>query len=330
MKNSTVVPQKYFNGVVKPEERDRYLKLLLENFKEVGMVAFGQIKFLLKELPKSQNDYDFRTIDNLVVFARKHNLKLHYNTVINNKNSFPDWYLLLKTSQKIEFLKFHVKTIIDRYKNDFYLFKLVNESVRDVDEDFLGTGEKKIDLIAQIFKWAKEESPNTLFMINDFGCFYRKDILTRFIKLVNDVKDKGAQIDVVGEQAHFWGFELPSDEIILNTTNTLNTGTGLPVNITEFDLSYDDTLYEGQKIDPLNEFTDRNGKTFKNWFEYQGYAYKHFYDLCNNSGLVNNFTYWGFVDEEVPWERPGIGIFDYDFNNKNALKSLIKEFLIKK
>lgn len=322
MNVSTVVKQKYFNGVAGVEETQKYLKLVADNFKEVGMVAFGQLKFITQNKPGGIADYNWKSIDNLVDFATKNNLRLHYNAVINNKNSFPDWYWNFSPADRKSFLETHVRAVVGRYKDKFYLYKLVNESVRDEEQNFLGTGESRVELIAQIFKWAKDESPNSLMMINDFGNFYKQDIRQKYIELINAVRKAGGPIDVVGEQGHMWTFELPLDEDMKDTLSQINSETGIPIYITEFDLSYDNSIHGGPKIDPSRTFVTREGTEYINWFDYQAFAYKHFFDLCKNTNFVGGFTFWGFCDEEVAWERPGIGLFDGAFEPKPAFKIL--------
>lgn len=322
MNVSTAVKQKYFNGVANRDETNKYLNILKNNFKEVGMVAFGQIKFLTNQEPKSEGDYNLTVIDNLVDFSKKNNLRLHYNTVINNKNSFPDWYWQLSSEKKKNFLKSHIKKVVNRYKKDFYLFKLVNECVRDKENNFLGTNESKTKLITQMFKWAKEESPASLFMINDFGNFYNKDVRQSYIELVNNIRKEDGPIDVVGLQSHMWSFQLPSNKDIENTLQLFDDEISLPLYITEFDISYDDSLHGGSKIDPQKPFTSREGIKYENWYHYQAFAYKHFFDTCKRAGFVKGFTFWELCDEDVKWERPGIGLFNEKFTPKPAYKLL--------
>jgi len=257
-----------------------------------------------------------------VDFGTKNNLRLHYNTVINNKNSFPDWYWNLSPPDKKSFLESHVRAVVGRYEDQFYLYKLVNEPVRDDEENFLGTDEGRVELIAQIFKWAKEESPNSLMMINDFGNFYKEDVRQRYIALVNKVKKAGGPIDVVGLQGHIWTFELPPDEDAKKALDEINDETELPIYITEFSLSFDNSIYGGLKIDPNVPFVTRKGIKYSNWFDYQGFAYRYFFNLCKKTGYVGGFTFWGFCDEKVAWERPGIGLFDEAFKPKPAFKVL--------
>lgn len=316
MKISTVVPQKYFNGVIKENEREAYLQLLKQNFDNVGMIAFGQLKFLTQEFPEKEADYNWKVIDNFLEATKNLGLNVHYNTVINNKTSYPKWYWDLSKENKLIFLEKHIKTVIGRYKENFYFYKLVNEMVRDQENDFLGTGLDRTYVIAQMFKWAKETSPEIKLMINDFGNFYKRDIRQQYIELINRCLDQGAPIDIVGLQGHMWTFELLDDEVILKTLTEIKEKTKLQVNVTEFDISYDNTIHGGEKIDPIVPFITRNSQKFNNWFEYQKYAYQHFYDLCKTSDLVEELTFWGFVDENVAWERPGIGLYDEKMEEK--------------
>ncbi len=106
------------------------------------------------------------------------------------------------------------------------------------------------------------------------------------------------------------------------TLNAIHEASKLPIFITEFDLSYDNSPqkpYPGSKIDPPEPFRSEVGE-FPNWFEYQAYAYKHFYEVISKKDFVAGLTLWGFSDKDWPdWERPGVGFFDGNFNPKPVL-----------
>lgn len=47
MRTGTAVLAKYLNGVAEENEGRKYRKLLVDNFKEVGMYAFGQLPLIV-------------------------------------------------------------------------------------------------------------------------------------------------------------------------------------------------------------------------------------------------------------------------------------------
>ena len=106
MNIGTIVQPKYFNGVATSEESIEYQNNLIQYFKHVGMLAFGQMPFIAKNGPDPEKDYDWKNIDCLLKFVEKHGIQVHYNTVINShKNSFPDWYYELSAEERKETLE---------------------------------------------------------------------------------------------------------------------------------------------------------------------------------------------------------------------------------
>lgn len=331
MQLATIAPKKYFNGVASAEQKNFFIKKLTENFNVVGTLAFGQMKFIA---PSRPDEYNWEALDSFVAFTKHYNLEAHYNTVINNKFSFPEWYGILSPKQKVNALERHVKNVIGRYRKQFSIYKLVNEVVRDEDDHFFGTDMHKVDLLALLFKWAKEADPQVTVMVNDFGIILREDIRKAYVEMITEIQERGGPIDVVGLQGHLGHpspykppvFQLPSDEVILEAIEYVHTHTSLPVHITEFDLSYENSPqepYEGSAITPNKEFTDIQGRIFADWYAYQAYAYKHFYELCKSMGFVESLTFWNFLDSDtLPNERPGAGFFDEENNPKPAYKAM--------
>ncbi len=327
----TIASQKYFNGIAPTEQTLIFKRLLTQNFKEAGTLAFGQMKFIVNN---DSSCYDWKILDNFVDFAQKNKLNVHYNTVINNKNSFPDWYWKLSPTDKVKSLEAHIRKVLSRYKGKFYLYKLVNEMVRDDEANFLGTNTDRTDLIAKMFQWAKEEDPDALLMINDFAVFVRDDIRKAYIEMINKILEKGGPIDVIGEQGHLGHpspyktpvFQLPTDEMLNLALDEIHSSTKLPIYVTEFDISYDNSPldpYDGSKIDPKLPFTDVNGEQFKSWYLYQAYAYKHFYEVCQVKNFVQGLIFWGFYDgDTLKNERPGTGFFDSEFAPKPVYEEM--------
>ena len=154
------------------------------------------------------------------------------------------------------------------------------------------------------------------------GISTTENVRDKYVELINGVKDAGGQIDTVGLQGHMWTFELPSDNDIKETLEYIHTKTGLPLHITEFDISYDNSIHGGGKIDPQRPFITHDSKEYENWFAYQTFAYTHFAELCDGIDYVQELTFWGCVDEDVEWERSGIGLFDNNMKPKPAFKAL--------
>jgi len=337
MKLATIVSQKYFNNVASSEQKTFFIEQLVRGFRTVGTLAFGQMKFIV---PDAADAYNWGIVDAFLDFTQRYKLEAHYNTVINNKFSFPAWYTALSPGEKVDALEKHIKTVIGRYKDKFVLYKLVNEMVRDEESQFLGTNLSRGELLTLFFKWAREAYPDAKLLINDFAIIVRQDIRESYVNMINSIQEKGGVIDGVGLQCHLGHpspyktpvFQLPSDEMILEALEYVHSKTNLPIFITEFDLSYDNSPgnpHEGASIDPHKEFITILGEKFENWYEYQAYAYSHFYELCNSTRYVESLVFWGFLDRDTLGnERPGVGFFDENNVPKpvyHAMKHLFAE-----
>ncbi len=330
MKVGTIVQAKYFNGVANQDESEKYQELLKNNFRQAGMFAFGQMPFIAKG-PDSSRDYDWKNVDALVDFGARNGIEILYNTVINShENSFPEWYKQLSAGDKEKALERHIKTVVGRYKGRIKVFKLVNEAFRLPVGNVWGTNVPRSKLIAKMFTWAKEEDPEGTYMLNDHIPFLKVDDLrTAYVKLIREVKEAGAPVDVVGIEGHLGyrprPFQLPPDDETDLALDEIHMAADCPIHITEFDLSYDNAPvkpYDGSKIDPSVPFVSQ-GVRYENWFEYQAYAYKHFYDLCLAKGYVEDLVFWGFRDDsQITWERPGTGFFNEDFSSKPVYEML--------
>lgn len=338
MRVGTIASQKYFNRLASEKQTNAFKKAA-SVFDDIGTLAFGQMQFITNEKLKN---YNWEVLDRFIDFAEASELNAHYNTVINNKHSFPEWYWKLSTSQKLKTLETHTRRVVRKYKDKFLVYKLVNEMVRDEEEDFLGTGRARTKILAELFTWAKDESPNSLFMINDFGVVVRKDMRKAYIQMVSQVLEQGAQIDIVGIQAHLGHpspyknpvFQLPSDEEIHGALEEIYSSLKLPIYITEFDLSFDNrpkSPYPGSSINPKVVFEDTEGKKFASWYEYQKYAYRHFYDLCKSKKFVECLVFWRLSDGDVSREgRPEGGFFTEDFQLKRVYEGMKDIFRKKK
>ena len=328
MKLGTIVQAKYFNGVADPEESSKYQSLLKGNFSQVGMFAFGQMPFIAKG-PDPEKDYDWKNTDALVEFGSSNSVEILYNTVINSQeNSFPDWYKKLSPIDKEKALEKHVKTVVERYRGRIKIFKLVNEAFRFSEENFYGTNESRPALIAKIFSWAKEEYQEGVFMLNDHIPFLKNDELRiAYINLISSIKKAGAPIDVVGIEGHLGyrptPFQLPPDDEINLALDEIHAAAKCPIHITEFDLSYNNDPvknHPGSRIETNQSFFCQ-GVEYDNWFDYQAYAYKHFYNVCSTKNYVENLVFWGFRDDsKITWERPGTGFFNEDFSPKPVFR----------
>jgi len=91
--------------------------------------------------------------------------------------------------------------------------------------------------ITNAFTWAREACPNAVLILNDYNNIEWQDQTSHFIGIVNTVLDAGGPIDAVGAQAHGLSGGQVSDSTMKMLLTRLHDETGLPVYITEYDIS---------------------------------------------------------------------------------------------
>ncbi len=229
-----------------------------------------------------------------------------------------EWYQELSSSEKKKALEEHVRTVVRHYKGRIDIYDVANHPIKEQWSgagNYMGIGPRN-RVIADVLRWAREEDPNAILILNEGTVISNSDVRRRYIAMVNDlITNKGAPLDGLGVMAHLGqtSHKLPSDSVIINALNELAT-TGLRIHITEFDLSYAN-MDGSVDIDPDQPF-----EGFSSWWEYQAWAYRHAYELFASHPSVDMVSSWGMWDGSI-W-RAGAGIFDENFNKKPVYYSL--------
>jgi endo-1,4-beta-xylanase len=124
--------------------------------------------------------------------------------------------------------------------------------------------------IINAFQWAREACPNAILILNDYNNIEWSNDTTRFIDIVKTIKAAGAPIDAVGAQAHDLDHAQVSFDTVQSLFTRLTRETGLPVYITEMDIS---------------DSNDQN----------QLALYQKYIPFFLNSGAVRGITIWGWI-----------------------------------
>lgn len=125
--------------------------------------------------------------------------------------------------------------------------------------------------ITNSFKWAREHCPDAILILNDYNNIEWPNDNQHFIDIVKTVLQNGGPIDAVGAQAHDLDHGSVTSTQVQNLLNKLHNDTGLPVYITEMDLSYVSN-------------------------EQQLQAYQTYFPMFWNASFVQGITIWGWID----------------------------------
>lgn len=165
-----------------------------------------------------------------------------------------------------------IKSFCQRYPNT-RLIDVVNEPPPHTTPNYtanLGAGESgQWGWITKAFKLARQYCPNAVLIMNDYNNIEYGDQENHFIDIVKQIKAAGAPIDAVGCQSH--ALRTMSASQLQKNLDTMASGTGLPIYITEYD------------IGEANDAT-------------QLATYKAQIPIFRNTAAVKGITIWGWIN----------------------------------
>jgi len=131
-----------------------------------------------------------------------------------------------------------IKSFCQRYPKTA-LIDVVNEPPPHTTPSYasaLGEGESGIyPWIVKSFKWARLYCGNAVLILNDYDNLAYPSSQAHFIDIVKDIRANGAPIDAVGAEAH--DASTMTASALQTSLETLGSQTGLPIYITEYDVS---------------------------------------------------------------------------------------------
>jgi len=137
--------------------------------------------------------------------------------------------------------------------------------------------------IANAFTWARAACPGAILILNDFNDIEWTNDNAHMIDIVKKIQAAGAPIDAIGAQAHDLDQGSVSLATVTKLMGQLNSETGLPIYITEMDISTTDDTQQ------LN-------------------LYKQYIPLFMNTSYVKGITIWGWVYGQTWSSAPNSGL----------------------
>ena len=255
------------------------------------------VAFLFMRLVQPHRDeFHFRVMDKLKVFARANNLKLAGHALLYQDSTEPKWLGFDRAdcggwgqAELDAILKRHVQTVVAHGGDDFYVWDVVNEPLsrsgnlrQKCWQRILGEAH-----LAHAFRYAREANPRVLLRLNEAFGEQGVDPLkaARFFALVRRMRENQVPIDVVGIQMH-----LALNGLRLTYASELRQflrdaeAIGVLVHITEMD------VHQG------------GGPISAEQLERQKAVYKTVLKTCLEFSHCTSFTTWGLTDK-YSWLR---------------------------
>lgn len=256
----------------------------------------------------TEGKFNWGNADRIVAFAKENNMEVRFHTLLwhsqvgawffkdaEGKPMIEETDAAKREANKkllLQRVDTHVRTIVERYKDDIQSWDVVNEVIEPADQDGMRASEwYKItgtDFIETAFRAAREAGgAEAKLYINDYGTDNpaKRD---RLFELVKEMLDKGVPIDGVGHQTHIDLFGPTVNSIIESMKKFAELG--LDNLVTELDMSlyaWNDRSDVGSAIpvDLLQKQADRYRELFE--------AFR------DNKDILSGVVFWGIADDHT-------------------------------
>lgn len=196
-------------------------------------------------------NYNWIQLDNIYNFAVTNNIPFKHHTLVWGQQ-YPSFVATLDSASLYKQIETWIKLNGDRYPKSA-MVDVVNEplhaftgTAQNIVKALGGNGSTGWDWVVKSFELARKYwSPTTKLILNDYNIINSSTATNDLIKIVNILKAKGL-IDGIGIQAHGFEIDGPSVITLKNNLDKL-AATGIPIYITEFDISSADDAIHLQK-----------------------------------------------------------------------------------
>jgi endo-1,4-beta-xylanase len=263
----------------------------------------GENEFKAQSLEPQPGQFDFNAADKIVAFAQQHDMKIVGHNLCWH-NQIPAWMFQdenkqpLPREKALANLKNHIDGVLEHFKGKVFAWDVVNEAISDTGSEYLRPTPalKAIgdDYIAKAFEFAHAADPGVKLIYNDYS-IENPDKRDKTVRLLRDLKAKGAHIDEVGIQGHYI-LKLPGAIDALDKAITAFSAEGVKVAITELDVEVlprketgaDITATEKSGVDPYT------GALPADIAQAQADFYRRLFQvLLKHPGIVTRVTFWG-------------------------------------
>lgn len=219
-----------------------------------------------------------------------------------NPAGHPGW-LPDDRDRKARLLEGRIRYCVRTYRDRIRLWDVVNEPTHLPPF----THDTAIDYVEDALRWARDEDPDALLTVNDYGILGHDFGCGPFHRLIRGLLDRSAPIGCIGFQGHEprtdW---IPAYE--LRATFDGYAGLGLPIHITEITVPSAGL--------PVTNSWKKGVWTEEGQAEYL----ERFYKVCMSHPSVGGVIYWDLWDGQS-WIKSG-GLISEDMEPKPAYQRL--------
>ena len=298
-----------------------FAALLTRNFSQLTPEWEMKMEYILRD----DGSFRFDAPDAIAAFARAHGMRLFCHTLVwYAENAAAFTRLDGQAKAFADAYRNYIMTVAGRYRGQAVGWDVVNEAVNE-DGDGLrdclwSRNLGQIDYMRRAFDLAHEAAPDAALLINDYYLERLPKKRATYLRLVETLLKAGAPLTALGSQSHLIADLAPG---AIGAAIADLAGLGLPIHISEFDISLNGASSLFASRDDLVERQARLageiGEAFARLKPAQRFA----------------FTTWGLRDKDSwlrsqkenpspPWDAPLL--FDDAGAQKPMLQSLEKGF----
>nr|WKN34062.1 endo-1,4-beta-xylanase [Tunicatimonas sp. TK19036] len=173
-------------------------------------------------------------LDSAYALAKNNGFLFRFHVLIWGSQQ-PGWIDELTPAEQLEEIEEWMSLVAERYP-DIDFIEVVNEPLHQPPsyiEALGGSGETGWDWILNSFRLAKQYFPNTPLIMNDYSIFNDGNATTTYLEIIELLQAEDL-IDIIGEQGHAFSTRGPVSTLVENLDRL--AATGLPIQITEFDI----------------------------------------------------------------------------------------------
>lgn len=216
----------------------------------------------------------------------------------------PDWVLRYPPAERMKWFEVRVRNLVARYRGKVKLWDATNEALWEpapwnLDErdwPHIEPIATLADYIEPALRWAREEDPAAVLVINDYGLEASTDAphlrgvtaasqRQRLLQLAAELSDRGQPPDALGLQQHTAGW-LSHDEQVAVYDEL--AAAGLPLHVTEFWANPDHLIEAGLPRDEADDL----------WSTYL----ENYLTVAFGHASIEAFFFWGLLGQAIQWK----------------------------
>ena len=288
-------------------------------------------------LQPAEGRFRFAKAEALVEMARANGLAVNGHALLWHKQC-PDWFFMDKGRQAgrervLHRLRAHIAGVAGHFAGRVQSWDVVNEALDDANEHLRKTqwlnsiGE---DFIAEAFIAAHKADPKAELYYNDYD-IERQPKRDKALRLIRDLKQRGAPIHGIGIQGHWKLDHIPFQDI--EDAITAFHSEGLQIAITELDIDVGKRKTEGADVGRLERVRAdfyANGLPDDVQQRLADQYAQLFALFLKHQDKISRVSFWGLHDGRSwlnywPFQRTNHPLFwDRDLQAKPALSAVLE------